>query len=66
MTEPTCARRDEEAEWLPRCCQAWIVEQTRADSRRGPDSTARKPARAERGALAAQCATATTPGKTHS
>jgi hypothetical protein len=34
MTEPSNARRDLDAEWLPRCCQAWIVEQTRPRGRR--------------------------------
>jgi hypothetical protein len=34
MAEPSNARGDLEAEWLPRCCQAWIVEQTRPRGRR--------------------------------
>ncbi len=34
MTEPSNARRYEEAERLPRCCQTWIVEQTRRRGRR--------------------------------
>ena len=33
MIEPSNARHDRAAEWLPRCCRAWIVEQTRP---RGP------------------------------
>ena len=32
--EPSNARRDLDAEWLPRCCRAWIVEQTRPRGRR--------------------------------
>jgi hypothetical protein len=34
MPEPSNARRDLDAEWLPRCCRAWIVEQTRPRGRR--------------------------------
>jgi hypothetical protein len=29
MTEPNNPRRDEDTGRLPRCCQTWIVEQTR-------------------------------------
>jgi len=34
MTKPSNARGNMEAERLPRCCQAWIVEQTRPRGRR--------------------------------
>ena len=31
MTEPSNTPDDLDAEWLPRCCRTWIVEQTRPD-----------------------------------
>jgi hypothetical protein len=36
MTDPENPRRTDDGEWLPRCCQAWIAEQTRPRPRRGP------------------------------